>query len=621
MARYYFDVETNGFLDVLDRIHCLVLIDLDSDTLHSYADQPGYPAISEGLKLLESAEEIVGHNVIKFDIPAVQKTHPGWSPKGRVYDTLVAARVILPIDELRDRDFARKGRFPPDMIGRYSLEAFGHRIGNHKGDFAGPWEQWSVAMQKYCEQDCRLGVQIYRILKAKPDIGEAVQLEHDVQRIVARQERYGFLFDTTKAHTLHGRLLDRQSEVGRKLRSAFPPLFLPAGEKQTKRSARRKNPAGIYEFFTEGVTYTKVKMTEFNPASRTHIEKWLRRLRGWVPSEFTSDGKAKVDDDVISTLPWPEAKLLGEWLMLNKRIGQLATGREALLKHVKSDGRIHGGVNTNGAGSGRMTHSGPNMGQVPGLVDRKTGGVMPYGKDFRELLTVPAGYKLVGCDADALELRGLAGYMAPYDGGAYIDTVLKGNKAAGTDMHSVNMRALGFSARDPAKTWFYAFIYGAGAVKLGQIAGETSEREAARRGKRDREAFLSNLPAMGTLVAKVKDRAKSMKYLRGLDGRRIPVRSEHSALNALIQSCGAILMKKALVILDADLQEGGLFPGTDYEFVANVHDEFQIECKEQHAKTVGETAKAAMRKAGEHFKFACPIDGNYGIGTTWADTH
>jgi DNA polymerase-1 len=279
-----------------------------------------------------------------------------------------------------------------------------------------------------------------------------------------------------------------------------------------------------------------------------------------------------------------------------------------------------------GAGTARMTHARPNIAQVPGLKDRKTGGVMPYGKECRSLFKARPGYVFVGCDADALELRCLAGYMAKYDGGAYIKTVLEGNKDLGTDMHSVNMRALVFTGRDPAKTWFYAFIYGAGDEKLGLIAQAPKGTLARARGKSDRAKFLKNLPAMGRLVAVTKAQAQSSGHIIAIDGRRIPSRSQHSALNTLLQSAGAIFMKRALVILEAKLQALGFKNSeqsndADYEFVINCHDEWQIEAKEEHAETIGKAAKASIVEAGEAFNFACPLDGNYSIGATWADTH
>jgi DNA polymerase I-like protein with 3'-5' exonuclease and polymerase domains len=257
----------------------------------------------------------------------------------------------------------------------------------------------------------------------------------------------------------------------------------------------------------------------------------------------------------------------------------------------------------------------------------------------------------VGADAAALELRDLAGYMALYDGGSYVNTVVNGKKEDGTEMHTVNRKALEIDSRDDAKTWFYAFIYGAGDEKLGSIVLKTPEdrrkhwqenpsahllyqqranqgrpitrKQAALidRGAKDRAKFLKNLPALGKLTERVQQKAKKTGYLLGLDGRRLHVRGQHSALNTLLQSAGAVQMKLALIILDDNLQAQGLRPGIDYEFIANVHDEWQLEVTPSYAADVGHAAVKAIRQAGEEFGFGCPLDGEYKIGKDWSETH
>jgi DNA polymerase I-like protein with 3'-5' exonuclease and polymerase domains len=264
------------------------------------------------------------------------------------------------------------------------------------------------------------------------------------------------------------------------------------------------------------------------------------------------------------------------------------------------------------------------MAQVPA-------GYSPYGHECRSLFIVPEGKVLIGADAAALELRDLAGYMARYDAGAYVTTVLNGIKAEGTDIHSVNARALGLdplkeyfdgeTGRDIAKTWFYAFIYGAGDEKLGQITTRQKGNKARMAGKSSRSKFMKGLPALAALAEKVRQTVKEKGFLRGLDGRLLTVRSQHAALNTLLQSAGAIQMKRALVILDRTLQAMGFVPGIHYEFVANVHDEWQIEADQELGETIGKAAVAAIRQAGESFGFRCPLDGEFRIGRNWSETH
>lgn len=449
-GRYVYDVETDGFLEELTKIHSLVLYDLDEGKLLSYSDQPGYPPIKEGVERLANADLIVGHNQIKFDIPAIQKVFQEWSPKGTIRDTLVLSRLIWPKDRIRAKDHSGWGKAKnkplPKDIGSHSLKAFGYRLGFLKGDFneSTDWQTWSPEMQSYCENDVLVTVKLWELvqwtLEKEKWSEESVSLEHGVATIVARQERHGWLFDVEKAHKLYADLVQRQSEIEEELQEAFPPRFLKDGKVFTpKRDNKRMG-------YTEGAPFTKVKLTPFNPGSRNHIATWLQRQRGWKPQEYTNSGEPKVDEDVLGGLPWPEAKLLNEYLMVGKRIGQLATGDKAWLKFVGPDGRIRGAVNTNGAVTRRMTHSNPNLAQVPA-------NSAPYGERCRELFTVPKGKKQVGCDADALELRCLAGYMARYDKGEYVKVVLEGKKEDKTDIHNVNARALGCD-RDTAKTWF-----------------------------------------------------------------------------------------------------------------------------------------------------------------------
>lgn len=590
-----FDLETDGLnLEKITTIHVLVVYDSEKDAYFRYDKEK----VKDGVKHLSQADAVAGHNIINFDIPVIKKFYPSFEPK-KVIDTLVWARLAYADIYDIDAKLVAKHKFPKSLMGRHSLEAYGYRLGELKGEFheRTDWQEWSQEMSDYCEQDVRVTKLLYEKLLSKNISQEAIELEHQVAHIIKRQVDWGFCFDTDKAEALYVKLLQRKEELLSILQEAFPPWFEASGKATNPKRPNTKK--GV----VAGCPYQNIKLVEFNPNSRTHIYKCLMKKYGWKPKEFTDSGQPKVDETILDQLEYPEAKLLSEYLMIQKRIGQLAEGNKAWLKLVGSDHRIHGEVITNGAVTGRMTHNNPNIAQVPAVN-------VPYGRECRELFQPTPGWVEVGCDASGLELRCLAHYMARYDGGEYAKEILEG------DIHTANQRAAGLATRAEAKRFIYAFLYGAGDAKIGEIVGGTSKD-----GKKLRKAFLSKTPALAKLKETVEKTVKKRGYLIGLDGRHLKIRSMHSALNTLLQSAGALIMKKALVILDQSLQAKGLVPGQDYEFMANIHDEWQIDCRPEYAELVGETAVESIKAAGQHFKFRCPLDGEYKIGNNWAETH
>jgi len=627
MPRLIFDIETNGLLDQMDRIHCLAIKDVDTGEVWSFADQPGHTHISHGLSMLEEADAIIGHNILKFDIPAIQIVHPEFNPQGTKLDTLTISRVIWA--DLKERDFVvrnkpesqRKYELPGNQIGSHALGAWGTRMGFPKDSYSAdmkaqgldPWASWNQTMHDYCVQDVEVTAKLWSLIVKAKWPRQSIQLEHDFQEIILLQEQHGFHFDVAKAQALYTHLSIRREEIENELQVTFPPekrdmkahVWVAGGVTfDTKKEALANG------FKAKDITPgpLKFKMIPFNPGSRDHIAKRLIEAHGWKPTEFTQEGKPKVDETILSKMPYPEAKLLNEYLMISKRIGQLAEGNQAWLK-LERNGRIHGGVITNGAVTGRCTHQRPNVAQTPAV------GV-PYGKEFRELFYAPSGYKLVGCDASGLELRCLAHFMARYDGGAYTKELLEG------DIHTANQKAAGLPTRNNAKTFIYAFLYGAGDQKIGSIVEPNASAQQQRKvGKSLKSKFLKATPAIKRLREQVVGEATKNGHLIGLDGRKLYIRSEHAALNTLLQSAGGLVVKQATVLLYQDLCRAGYVFGEDYANVAHIHDEFQLITREDLADGIGRRAVAAIRAAGSHFKFSCPLDGEFKIGNNWADTH
>jgi DNA polymerase-1 len=618
-----FDIEADGFYNDVTKIHCIVLKDTETSQRFVCNAQPGAGfhthTLEQGLAMLTEADEIAGHNVLKYDIPVLQKLYPSFTPQGRVLDTLILTRLLFPeLGETDDR-LIKKCLMPGKHRGAHRLEAWGWRLGVMKAEYEGGFEAWSQEMEDYCVQDVEVTHALLNHCRKQSWPTEALDLEHAVTRIIARQEINGFTFDEKGARELLVVLSKERLELEDDLKARFGFWFARDGKDTfvpKKDDAKRG--------YTAGVPLTKVKAVYFNPGSRHHISRVLQRRFGWKPTSFTPSGEPEVNEEALKAIKHPEAATLIRYLMVQKRLGQLAEGKEAWLNFLRN-GKIHGSVNVLGTVTGRMAHAHPNIAQVPAVRS-------PFGKECRALFSARLGWPLVGCDADALELRVLAHYMAHYDDGAYVEVVLKGDKKKGTDMHSVNCKAIGLdptkvyraseTGRDITKTWFYAMIYGGGSEKLGMIiSGERNKSKNVRLGRQSKDLLVKNLPAMGKLLGAISDRGKSQGFLKGIDGRRLHVRSAHSAPNTLFQSTGAVVMKKALVLLDDSIQQLGLVPGKDYEFVANIHDEWQIECRPELAETIGPLAVQAIRDAGSHFRFRCPLDGEFCVGRTWADTH
>jgi len=576
--KYIFDIETDGLFDVCTKIHCLVLKDVDNNKILSLS-------VDEALDKLSKADVIIGHNIIKFDIPVIKKLYPNFKTEAKIFDTLVATRLLFP--DVKEKDFQRKD-FPRDCIGRHSLKAWGNRIGNYKAEFDTDWKTFTPEMLEYCKQDVEVTYNLYKMIEEKTYSQQAMDLEHDVAQLIYNQEVYGFTFDTDKARSLYSALNGRRHMLESELQDLFPPEteripFIPKVNNKSKG-------------YIKGKVFYKEKTTVFNPSSRQHIASRLINKYNWKPNIYTDDGTPKLDETILESLPYPEAEILCEHFLLDKRIGQLATGAQAWLKHEKNN-KIHGTCNTNSTVTARATHSYPNMAQIPSVS-------VPYGKECRALFTVPTGKKLVGIDVSGLEVRMLAHYMARYDNGKYAKVVLDG------DIHSETQTLAGLDSRDLAKRFYYCFLYGGGVTKIASVTGKTVP-QASKIKKR----FLNNLPALSKLIEDVQQAAER-GYLTGLDKRKVKVRSSHAALNTLLQSSGALVCKQWLVEFDKVIKQ---IPHAQQ--VVWVHDEIQVECLEKDAEQVGQLAVKAIKDTGEYFNLRLPLTGEYKIGDNWSETH
>ena len=624
MRTLFFDIETNKIedwvhLSDLKVVHCLTVYDPMMPKLVTFAGD----SIPHGLKALAEADRIVGHNVIGFDIPALKKMYGFSPPLVKVVDTLVLSRCIF--SDLRNEDFGRNN-FDDKLVGSHSLKAWGHRMGKQTkltyGEEDGAFDHYNDEMKKYCERDCIVTQLLYDYLISQEPSNQMIAIEHWFAFIISQQERNGFAFDLDKADKLTAKLTSIRAELKDELQQMVAPkveeMKSPAGwtlriegEDQVEILSAETKVKLKEQLKARGLKQTllkeakkqgnKQKTTLFNPGSRQQIAAALLDLGYDLPKEPDAT-TPKVDEGVLKKIDHPIAQKLLDYLLVQKRLGQLAEGQQAWLKLAKN-GRIHGAVNTNGAVTGRCTHSNPNVAQVPACR-------VPYGEECRDLFGAGVGKKLVGCDASGLELRMLAHYLAFYDRGEYGKIVTEG------DIHTANQQAAGLETRDQAKTFIYAFLYGAGDAKIGDIVGGT-----AREGQMLKRKFLSNLPALKRLQQDIHKKVENGGTLMGLDGRVLRIRSSHAALNMLLQSAGAVCMKVALIQLFHALGKSKWQHGREYAFVANIHDEFQAEVIPEHAEDFGKLAVKAIRVAGKELKLNVQLDGEYKVGDSWAETH
>jgi len=550
MKRLVVDIETDS-LDAKE-IFCVVAKDIDDGRIYTYS-----PTNIQHCKVvIEEADIIIMHNGVSFDAPTLKRILDINIPLAKIRDTLLLSQMADPMRE-----------------GGHSLDAWGTKLGFNKIEFDN-FSAYSDEMLKYCIRDVELTEKVYKTLvpELKKFSARSIKLEHQIRAIIDRQEANGFTLDEPKAMQLLSKFKDESENIKNDLQEVFKPIVEHRYSEKTGKKL-------------------KDKVTIFNPASRKQIAERLMDL-GWKPDKHTEKGQPIVAEEVLEKLDIPEAKLIARYLLLEKRASQITSW----LKAVGEDGKVHGKVLTLRTITGRMAHTSPNMAQVPAVYS-------PYGKECRDVWTSSNDSNiLLGSDASSLELRMLAHYMNDRD---FTREVVEG------DVHTANQRAAGLPTRDNAKTFIYAFIYGAGAAKIGQIVNGT-----ARDGQTLINNFLHNMPALRTLRHKV-DKLASRGYITGLDGRILRVRQAHAAMNLLLQGAGAIVCKEWLKFITIEATKRKL----NYKLVASIHDEYQFDVCKEHAEELGTVTGLAMKLTEKSLGVRCPLDSEYKLGKTWAETH
>lgn len=751
-----FDVETDGLLPELTRIHVLHIHEYETGKSWTFRRNKKENTIHKGLKILSQAKTICGHNIIHFDLKAIEKVYPDFTYWGNVRDTLPMSRMIF-ADVKEKKDFRlwerikkqvvslkmqaaayeKRGEEPPEelvvnplfeingqFIGAHSLDSWGVRLGLFKGDYAkkmekaglNPWAKWNQEMEDYCINDVNINVMLWLELQKRQQQQQwpesTIIFEHTIHDLVGIQEENGFPFDMEEARVLHTEMEEEAAELEAEAIERYGIWYAP--KKRYRLEAPFRDPKGAWRRFKkqrpreqfgedaerkmwaevqipkatkiartlwvkdkreperfeslpkaarpvkpgfklnfsyeEGAPFSPVEVKEFNPSSRPQVIDRFVTIEGWEPNyeedeDWTDAGSPKVSDGILRALSEkiPMAETIAEVFYFRKRIGQLATGKNAWIKQAVWNEEakmyfIHHYVNTGGTVSGRASHVGPNLAQVPkvksskekvfnpatGLEEEIEGPIKGrkgrHGFECRSLFTVPKGWTIVGADQAGIELRCLGAFMAPYDDGAFLEEVLNG------DPHSKNQEVAGLPDRNSAKTFIYALIYGAGDIKLGSIVcptGSLAQQKAA--GKRLRSRFMKGMDGYAEALRRLQREWKKNGYVVGMDGRRLFPRAEHSLLNIRLQSDAAILAKAWYILFVTSMEEMGFWHGWDGDFVvlAWVHDEIQVAVRDEHVDFVKHHICKCAKDAPKHFGFTfhSPVDASADAGKTWAETH
>ena len=599
MGDLLIDIECDGFLKEATRVHCIAFKEPGTGKVLSVGG-PTDHKIRELLPHLEEADTLIGHNLIEFDIPVLQKIYPNFKPRGKRWDTLLDVQSMF--TDMRNLDFnlrRKNNDFPAEMIGKHSLKAWGIRLGYLKGNFGETtdWAAWSQAMQDYCERDIVVNEKILDMIRKSVRFCQvAHDTEMEFKEYTLDQEREGFPLDQDKTKALYTELAAERASLEAVLAGSFEPWevstdFVPKRDNKTKG-------------YVAGVAFKKTKLVSFNPRSHKHIADRLIQIYGWQPEEFTEAGAPCTDSDVLAALVTkiPVCKPLARHAEIQKIIGMIAEGKSAYLKKVDADGRIRGRIGTCTTVTARCNHYEPNLGNVPRRSE--------LGHKVRELFYAPPGYKLVGIDAKGVQLRLMAHYLARYDGGAYAKVVVEG------DPHLFHQTLMGLPTKDMAKTVFYAWLFGGGDKKLGNTINKGMAAGRALKLK-----FFARFPALNQLKNAVGFKAKMQGWLSGIDGRRLTIRSEHSALCSLLQSAEAIVMKRALIYLNRALRASGAYQRGEVRQAIFVHDEVQLLTKEGHEDYAARLAIDSIREAGRSFNLRVALDAEAKVGRTWDETH
>lgn len=659
------DVETDALFGYTT-IHCIVATDYRTGEEHTFEEPTKNPYVRKRLFQLVRDRPVAGNNFIGFDIRALRDLLPGIPIRPEnILDTLVVSRLLN-----------------YNKLGGHSLENWGITLGVKKeGADIKDWSRYTPLMLTRCKSDVQITIgQVQRMERFLTDPAWELPIwtEHKVAWMCNTMTRNGLPFDREGAHSLLAMLQERMQPIMEALATDFPPkpkvirTITPRMTQKGTLNAQDFRWARTREFVYDPASATVllgstvpdrdpdlsafgsdpfqlVELIPFNPGSPIQVVERLNEA-GWKPTEKTKghldalkdqrrNRKAdpatkarlehfsrvgwKVSEENLKTLPdtAPEsAKKLAQRLVLSSRISDL----EEWIALTQMDGRIHGNYNGIGAWTHRLSHNSPNTANIPVAKRAKTDTeFQKFTNDIndamRALFIAPPGYRLLGTDADGIQMRIFAHLVGDEK---LINALITGSKEDGTDIHSVHKTALGTvcKSRDAAKTFIYAFLLGAGVAKVAEIL-ECNVKQA----KEAVDNFLRFYPGLKHLKDKVIPNDAARGYFIGLDGRKVACDSEHLMLSGYLQNGEKIIMAMCGVYWMEKLEELGI----PYELLNWVHDEWQVMIpdSDEIAKKVTDIQLESFLVVTEQLKMRCPLAGTTSThdgfigGYSWKETH
>lgn len=604
-----FDIETNGFYQDCTTIHCIALkrIGIDNDVL-LYTQSN----INDALDILENSEVLIGHNIIQFDIPVLEKFYPSRKFTHNVLDTFNLSCIVFPQRQKHGLEDWGKDlgfeKFNPMTGKEYTDEEWKER----KKTKNEAWDKYTSEMGAYCQQDVRVTELVLWQCNVDEIPKSVIELSNKFSWCISQQVINGHKIDTENLLKLNAQIEQDEVVAANELLSKLPS-FTDYTFKVYKRANKNKNiKAGDIECIEV--------ITPFNLSSTYHWMRYLKEKYDFNPPLVRRKGKDEptpsLDDEVLASIEdkYSEIKDLLLWKTANKIRKMIYNSDNSLYNLLDKDGIIHGKVYTDGTVSGRCSHNKPNLSTMPSVRTDDNGPIKgikgKYAYEVRNLFIPHDGYVQVGFDAKGLEYMCLAHYIN--DRHFSVDIIENG------DIHTWTQQTLGFETRRQAKTFEYAYLYGAGKKKLAEgLSAGTGVKYTVDDVNKAISKFVEALPGLGTLQDNLKNQYQQKGTITGLDGRELQARSEHSLLNLLLQSSGAVVMKNCLVYLKEELDKTDV----DYKFTLNVHDEIQASVRPEHVEKYKECVYKAVDRTNKDLGLNCKLQVDIKVGRSWAECH